>query len=158
LIERKQVDGGYPCGGSMRRLPVPTPVLHILLSNLVGNAFAHSEAGEVRIDVEGGRLRIANSGGGIDPALRGQLQQPFVKREGSAGSVSASPSSGACAIAMPSTCASRAVTTRPSRAFQLIHRPWHDLVNPPQPRDQARSGGASGSLNRIHQLRPSRVP
>jgi signal transduction histidine kinase len=68
------------------RLAVPAPVLHILLSNLVGNAFAHTEAGEVRIDVEGGRLRIANSGGGIDPALRGQLQQPFVKREGSAGS------------------------------------------------------------------------
>ena len=66
-------------------LALPAPVLHILLSNLIGNAFAHTDAGEVRIDVEGGRLRIANHGDGIDPAQRWRSQQPFSKREGSRG-------------------------------------------------------------------------
>lgn len=32
-------------------LALPASVLHILLSNLVGNAFAHTTAGEVVIDV-----------------------------------------------------------------------------------------------------------
>jgi signal transduction histidine kinase len=67
------------------RLALPVPVLQILLSNLIGNAFAHTDTGDVRIDVDHGRLRIANSGDGIDPALRWQLQQPFSKREGSGG-------------------------------------------------------------------------
>jgi signal transduction histidine kinase len=84
LLEGKQVAVEVDVPQSAR-LALPGPVLHILLSNLVGNAFAHTDAGDVRIDVEGGRLRIANSGGGIDPALRGQLQQPFSKREGSGG-------------------------------------------------------------------------
>jgi signal transduction histidine kinase len=66
-------------------LALPAPVLHILLSNLIGNAFAHTESGDVRIDVDRGRLRIANSGDGIDPALRWPLQQLFSKREGSRG-------------------------------------------------------------------------
>jgi signal transduction histidine kinase len=55
------------------------------LSNLVGNAFAHTDAGEVRIDVEQGRLRIANSGDAADPATRWEQQQAFSKREGSSG-------------------------------------------------------------------------
>jgi len=66
-------------------LALPAPVLHILLSNLIGNAFAHTDAGEVRIDVQDGRLRIANHSDGIDPALRWRSQQPFSKREGSRG-------------------------------------------------------------------------
>ena len=67
------------------RLALPAPVLHILLSNLIGNAFAHTDVGDVRIDVDRGRLRIANSGDGVDPALRWQRHQPFNKREGSGG-------------------------------------------------------------------------
>jgi signal transduction histidine kinase len=66
-------------------LALPAPVLHILLSNLVGNAFAHTDAGEVRIDIDRGRLRISNTGDGADPALRWQLHQVFSKREGSSG-------------------------------------------------------------------------
>jgi signal transduction histidine kinase len=63
----------------------PAGVLHILLSNLIGNAFAHTERGEVRIDTDGPILRISNHGLAIDPRLRAQLHQPFRKREGSAG-------------------------------------------------------------------------
>lgn len=85
LLEGKEVvvDVAVPQGAC---LALPAPVLHILLSNLIGNAFAHTHAGDVWIDVDHGRLRIANSGDGIDPALRWQLQQPFSKREGSGGS------------------------------------------------------------------------
>lgn len=67
------------------RIALPAPILHILLSNLVGNAFAHTQAGAVTIDVEGNRLRIANTGDGADPASRWQLAQPYDKCERSAG-------------------------------------------------------------------------
>lgn len=63
----------------------PSGVLHILLSNLIGNAFAHTERGEVRIDIDGDRLRVSNHGLAIAPELRANLHQPFRKREGSAG-------------------------------------------------------------------------
>jgi signal transduction histidine kinase len=63
----------------------PAGVLHILLSNLIGNAFAHTERGEVRVDSDGRILRISNHGLAIDPRLRTQLHKPFRKREGSAG-------------------------------------------------------------------------
>ncbi|MGY1459604.1 sensor histidine kinase [Luteimonas sp. A534] len=63
------------------RAHLPATVLHIVLSNLVGNAFAHTPAGEVAIDVDGDWLRIANPGGGIAAGAF----QPFVKGEASAG-------------------------------------------------------------------------
>lgn len=63
----------------------PAGVLHILLSNLIGNAFAHTARGEVWIDVEDDRLRIANRGAAIDPRVRAEMGKPFRKREGSAG-------------------------------------------------------------------------
>ncbi|QDH69533.1 sensor histidine kinase [Marilutibacter alkalisoli] len=66
-------------------LPVSAAVLHVLLSNLVGNAFAHTEDGRVRIDLADGRLRIANSG--RIAAAEGDWTQgePLRKREGSSG-------------------------------------------------------------------------
>jgi signal transduction histidine kinase len=66
-------------------IALPEPVLHILLSNLVGNAFSHTVAGEVRIDIENRRLRISNSGDADDPASRWRQAQAFSKREGSGG-------------------------------------------------------------------------
>jgi signal transduction histidine kinase len=62
------------------RLTLPAPVLHILLSNLVGNAFAHTPRGLVRIDA--GRLRIANPGGEISdvdfaPHVKGEASHGF---------------------------------------------------------------------------------
>ncbi len=63
------------------RVTVAAPVLHILLSNLVGNAFAHTVAGEVRMEVRAGRLRISNPGS----AVRFNDFEPYVKGESSAG-------------------------------------------------------------------------
>jgi signal transduction histidine kinase len=84
LIDHKPVtvDVQVP---STATLPAPAPVLHILLSNLIGNAFAHSEAGEVRIDMNGDELRISNHGYPIEPALKATLHEPSTRREGSAG-------------------------------------------------------------------------
>ncbi|MGO1072282.1 sensor histidine kinase [Lysobacter sp. CA199] len=70
---------------------LPEPVLHIVLSNLIGNAFAHTEAGRVRIGVDHGehgrgtRLCIANSGYDIAPELLASVHRPYRRREGSAG-------------------------------------------------------------------------
>ncbi len=84
LIEHKPVtvDVRVPAEAT---LAVPAPVLHILLSNLVGNAFSHSEAGEVRIDMDERGLCIANHGHPVAAGLRSSIHQPFSRREGSAG-------------------------------------------------------------------------
>lgn len=59
--------------------------LAILLANLIGNAFVHTQAGSVRIYVEDGALVVADSGPGIAAALEGRLYAAGVKGEGSAG-------------------------------------------------------------------------
>ena len=80
LIEHKDIDVQIDVPAAASTMLPPT-VLHILLSNLIGNAFAHTPGGLVTIDIEAGRLRIANPGCGIHE--RDFL--PFVKREESAG-------------------------------------------------------------------------
>jgi signal transduction histidine kinase len=67
------------------RVTCPRNVLHILLSNLIGNAFAHATHGTIRIDLHEDRLRIANHGHAIPADLRDHLHEPHRKREGSAG-------------------------------------------------------------------------
>ncbi|MCQ4166564.1 sensor histidine kinase [Tahibacter harae] len=65
---------------------VPASVLHILLSNLIGNAFAHAEDGAVEIGSSDGRLHIANRAAVLDSAAAQRLvDEPYARREGSAG-------------------------------------------------------------------------
>lgn len=59
--------------------------LAILLGNLVSNAFAHTQQGQVRIYLDENCLVVDDSGPGIAPALRERLYQPGVKGEGSSG-------------------------------------------------------------------------
>jgi signal transduction histidine kinase len=47
--------------GADAQLAAPPNVARIVLANLVGNAFAHTTRGVVRIDTHGGRLRITNT-------------------------------------------------------------------------------------------------
>nr|WP_298130411.1 HAMP domain-containing sensor histidine kinase [uncultured Pseudoxanthomonas sp.] len=54
---------------------LPATVLNILLSNLVGNAFAHTCDGRIVIDMEDRTLRIANPGHGV----REEDFAPFAK-------------------------------------------------------------------------------
>jgi len=67
------------------RMHLPQPVLHMLLANLIGNAFAHGDRGRVRIDLQDGRVCIRNSGPAIGPELQQRLFEPFAKGEASAG-------------------------------------------------------------------------
>lgn len=59
--------------------------LAILLSNVVSNAFGHTQHGVVRIYMEGASLVVADSGPGIGPAVRARLFEPGSKGETSAG-------------------------------------------------------------------------
>lgn len=65
---------------------LPPAVAQILLANLIGNAFAHTARGEVRIEATGGRLQIANRDM-TSPASQvdALAYAPFAHREGSAG-------------------------------------------------------------------------
>lgn len=68
------------------RLALPPGVLHILLSNLVGNAFAHCEPGPVRVAADAQGLQLDNRSQALPAGLRERLGQPFQKGEASAGS------------------------------------------------------------------------
>lgn len=84
LLEGKPVAVELDLPHSLQMHIAPT-VLHILLSNLIGNAFAHTEQGEVRIDVDSEHLRIINTANGDEPALKWREPAAFIKREGSSG-------------------------------------------------------------------------
>jgi signal transduction histidine kinase len=64
LLERKPVEVRVDVAGDVFTTLPPT-VLNVLLSNLVGNAFAHTREGRIVVDMDGHALRIANPGGEI---------------------------------------------------------------------------------------------
>ena len=64
LLENKPVEVQVDVAGDVFAV-LPATVLGILLSNLVGNAFAHTREGRIVIDMEDRTLRIANPGTGV---------------------------------------------------------------------------------------------
>jgi signal transduction histidine kinase len=67
------------------RLDLPAGVLHILLSNLVGNAFSHCEPGPVRLAADADGLYLQNRSNALPAGLSERLGQPFQKGAASAG-------------------------------------------------------------------------
>jgi signal transduction histidine kinase len=67
------------------RLDLPPGVLHILLSNLVGNAFSHCEPGPVRLAADAKGLKLQNRSKALPAGLSERLGQPFQKGAASAG-------------------------------------------------------------------------
>ncbi len=67
------------------RVDLPPGVLHILLSNLVGNAFSHCEPGPVRLAADTERLLLQNRSAALPAGLSERLGQPFQKGAASAG-------------------------------------------------------------------------
>ena len=67
------------------RLELPPGVLHILLSNLVGNAFSHCEPGPVRLAADVKGLFLQNRSQPLPADLSERLGQPFQKGAASAG-------------------------------------------------------------------------
>lgn len=63
----------------------PRSALAIVLANVVGNAFQHTQSGCVRIQFAGGRLEVRDQGPGIDPAIRERLFEAGVKGAASSG-------------------------------------------------------------------------
>lgn len=84
LLEHKPVEVDIAVDASLRA-PWPAPVLHILLSNLIGNAFAHSDSGRVAIQADTGALRIVNRGHAVPEAERARLHDAYRRRAGSPG-------------------------------------------------------------------------
>lgn len=67
------------------RVDLPPGVLHILLSNLVGNAFAHGEPGPVHVAADAEGLQLRNRSQALPAGLDQRLGQPFQKGTASAG-------------------------------------------------------------------------
>ena len=67
------------------RIDLPPGVLHILLSNLVGNAFSHCEPGPVRLAADAKGLQLQNRSKALPAGLSERLGQPFQKGAASAG-------------------------------------------------------------------------
>ena len=67
--------------GSEVRAYLPPAALHIILSNLVGNAFAHTQQGTVDVSTADGWLEISNPGGEVRP----NDMRAFAKSETSGG-------------------------------------------------------------------------
>lgn len=67
------------------RLHLPPGVLHILLANLIGNAFSHGEPGPVHIAADAEGLHLHNRSKPLPAGLSERLGQPFQKGAASAG-------------------------------------------------------------------------
>ena len=67
------------------RLDLPPGVFHILLSNLVGNAFSHCEPGPVRLAADVKGLQLQNRSQPLPVGLSERLGRPFQKGTASAG-------------------------------------------------------------------------
>ncbi len=72
--------------GPTLRVDLPPGVLHILLSNLVGNAFSHCEPGPVRVAADAESLQVQNRSDELPADFADRLGRPFQKGVASAGS------------------------------------------------------------------------
>jgi signal transduction histidine kinase len=63
----------------------PTPVLDVVLGNLVRNAFARTASGTIRITCQDGALTVADTGPGIPPAIVDRATEAHVKGPDSSG-------------------------------------------------------------------------
>lgn len=66
-------------------LPLNQPVLSIILSNLIGNAFQYTSEGKVTVSSTPTLLKITDTGSGIDESIRDVAVQAMVKGQKSKG-------------------------------------------------------------------------
>ncbi|WP_374580861.1 sensor histidine kinase [Pseudoduganella sp.] len=64
---------------------VPPAALRIVLANIIGNAFQHTQAGTVRVSFADGLLAVRDDGPGIDPAIQARLFEAGAKGAASSG-------------------------------------------------------------------------
>lgn len=82
LAEDKPIEAHFEEHSTLM-IDAPEKVLAVLLGNLLRNAFSYTDAGEVRVRIEAGKVIIEDSGIGIDEQKLKQLYEPFVRGEGS---------------------------------------------------------------------------
>ncbi|OCQ21384.1 two-component sensor histidine kinase [Pseudoalteromonas luteoviolacea] len=70
---------------SSATMAIGESALNLLLSNLIGNAFAHIVSGQVCVRYDNGVLSVEDTGPGIPQEIRSQLFSSGVKGEGSEG-------------------------------------------------------------------------
>lgn len=84
LDRARVIAAGKPIGSRLKAthrlyLDVPEKVLPVLLGNLLRNAFAYTDAGEVTVEVGAASVVISDTGVGIDPGQVDAMYQPFVR-------------------------------------------------------------------------------
>lgn len=85
LLENRPVEVDVAVDGSVTTT-LPASVVRLLLSNLIGNAFEHTQAGYVTVTAADGRLRIVNHDDAAGDDSTTDWSAPYVRRDGSAGS------------------------------------------------------------------------
>jgi signal transduction histidine kinase len=83
LLEGKEVEVRVEIGAEAR-FRASRAVLEILLANLIGNAFSHTDAGAVEIRMEAGALTVENTAA-LPPGLASTMFAPGVKSATSRG-------------------------------------------------------------------------
>ena len=86
-LERAKLIGeGKPVTSALRArcrmyLEAPEKVLSVLVGNLLRNAFSYTDAGEVTVEIEPGRVVIRDTGVGIAPDKVREMYRPFVRAD-----------------------------------------------------------------------------
>ena len=84
LLEGKDVEVEVLLADN-QELPVSKEHLHILMTNLIGNAFQYTSKGQVEIGYQDDRLYVKDTGSGIDEALIDKVTDTLIKGESSEG-------------------------------------------------------------------------
>lgn len=66
-------------------LCVPQPVLQMIITNLLHNAFHFTLKGKITVTIEKDHIRVTDTGSGIDPATLDTVTQPHVRGKDSQG-------------------------------------------------------------------------
>lgn len=84
LLENKTVDVEVTVDTHFH-VNMRQPDLHIVLMNIIGNAFQYTMQGQVVVSNDDNRLVITDTGTGIDPAIKGREAETLVKSKDSPG-------------------------------------------------------------------------
>jgi signal transduction histidine kinase len=80
LIGKKPIDIEF-VSEDEPQLSIPAALFQIALTNLIRNAAQHTASGTIRVVVMNDRIRVADTGAGIDPDVLKKVTQPHVRSD-----------------------------------------------------------------------------